>query len=212
MTRFVGTPRVAAVLYVGLGLLVLGWAGGEVSWWMAIAALYGAGTVRKAVRDVRNYNQWWSAWQAMGAGGAPPQEATLKPPLRKGRASSWTRVLLAAVSFVVIPFFIAVPGASEALREGLTVVWCFMVLYLVCKLTVTIVRGLRRKRGVTGTGLKEKTQSGAGEVVEWVLPRALSSPSRADAIQNLPEYSARLIERPGMETPSAPARRLVREV
>lgn len=198
MTRFVGKPRVAAVLYVGLGLLVLGWAGGEVSWWLAVAGLCGAGTVRRAVRDVRNYNQWWSAWLAIGAASASPQPATLKPPLRKRKASSsWPGVIVAAVSCVVIPFFIAVPGASEALREGLTVVWCFMVLYLVCKLTVTIVRGLRRKRGVTGTRLKEKTQSGAGEVVEWVLPRALSSPSRADAIQNLPEYSARLIERPG---------------
>lgn len=198
MTRFVGRPRVAAMLYVGLGLLVLGWAGGEVSWWLGVTALCGAETVRRAVRDVRKYNQWWSAWQAIGAASASPQPATLKPPLRKGRASSWTGVLLAAVSFVVIPFLNTVPGTSLALRECLTVVWCFMVLYLVCKLAVTLVRGLRRKSGVSGTGLKEKTQSGAGDVVEWVLPRASFSPSRADAIQNLPEYSARLIERSGM--------------
>jgi len=31
------------------------------------------------------------------------------------------------------------------------------------------------------------------DVVEWVLPRASSSPSRADAMRRLPEYSARLI-------------------
>jgi hypothetical protein len=176
VTRFIGTPRIAGVLYVGLGLLVLGWAGGEVSWWLGVVALCGVGTVRKAVRDVRNYNQWWTAWQAMGAAGASPRPATPKPPMRKRTASSsWVRVIVAAVSFVVIPFFVAVPGASEALREGLTVVWCFMVLYLVYKLAVTIVRGLRRKSGVTGS--KKKAQGGPGDVVEWVLPRASSSPS-----------------------------------
>ena len=191
VTRFVGAPRIAAVLYVGLGLLLLGWAGGEVSWWLGVAALCGVGKVRKAVRDVRNYNQWWTAWQSMGAAIAPPQPATLKPPLRKRAASSWAGVIVAAVSFVVIPFFAAVPGVSEALREGLTALWCFMVLYLVYKLAVTIVRGLRRKSGITGS--KAKAQRGAEDVVEWVLPRASSSPSRADAMRNLPDYSARLI-------------------
>ena len=197
MTRFMGTPAVAAGLYIGSGLLVLGWAGGEVSWWLGVVALCFAGTVRRAVRDVRRYNQWWTAWQSMGAATAAPRPAKAEPNLRKrSGSSSWARVIVAAVSFVVIPFFVAMPGASEALREGLTLLWCFMVLYLVCKLAVTIVRGLRRKSGVTRT--RAKALSGQEDVVEWVLPRASSSPSRADAMRSLPEYSARLIERPGI--------------
>jgi hypothetical protein len=192
MTRCIGARPVAAVLYVGLGLLVLGWAGGEVPWWLALAALCFAGTVRRAVRDVRNYNQWWTAWQAMGAASASPQPATPKPNVRRRKASSsWARVILAAVSVVVIPVFITAPGASEALREGLTVLWCCVVLYLVCKLAAGILRGLRGKSGITGA--RGKTQGGLVDVVQWVLPRASSSPSRADAMRRLPEYSARLI-------------------
>lgn len=185
MTRFIGKPRVAAVLYVGLGLAVLGWAEGAVPWWLGVAALCTAGSVRKAVKDVRSYKQWWTAWGAMGAATAPPRAATSKP------SSSWAGVIVAGVSFVMIPVWIAAPGASEALRQGLTAVWCCMAIYLLWRLAARLWRALFRAAGTASAG--ERKTSAPAEVVEWALPRASSSPSRADALRNLPEYSARLI-------------------
>jgi hypothetical protein len=193
MTRFIGKPRVAAVLYVGLGLAVLGWAEGTVPWWLGVAALCTAGSVRKAAQDVRSYKQWWTAWAAMGAAGAPSPAATSKPSARGRKASSWAGVTVAAVSLVMIPVWMAAPGASEALRQGLTAVWCGLALYLLWRLAARLRRAIFRAAGTVSAGAQSKTQSGPAEVVEWALPRASSSPSRADAMRNLPEYSARLI-------------------
>ncbi len=50
---------------------------------------------------------------------------------------------------------------------------------------------VRRAAGTISAG-GGKTGA-AAEVVEWMLPRASSSLSRADAMRRLPEYSARLI-------------------
>lgn len=192
MTRFIGKPRVAAVLYVGLGLAVLGWAEGAVPWWLGVAALCTAGSVRKAVKDVRSYKQWWTAWGAMGAATAPPRPATSKPDARGHNASSsWARVIVAAVSLVMIPVWMAAPGASEALRQGLTALWCCTAVYLLWKLATRLGRAFFRAAGTASAG--ERKTSAPAEVVEWALPRASSSPSRAEAMQNLPEYSARLI-------------------
>jgi hypothetical protein len=192
MTRFIGKPRVATLLYVGCAVVVLGWAGGEVPWWLALAALCFFGTVRKAVQDVRRYNQWCTAWAAMGSASAPPRPATPKRPLRRRKASSpWAGVIVAAVSLVVIPVFIAAPGADETLRHALTLLWCGMALYLVWRLAARLRRALFRPAGTVSAG--ERKNGAAADVVEWVLPRASSSPSRADAMRRLPEYSARLI-------------------
>jgi hypothetical protein len=192
MTRFVGKPRVAAVLYVGLGLAVLGWAEGAVPWWLGVAALCTAGSVRKAVQDVRSYKQWWTAWAAMGAAGAPPRPATSKLDARGRKASSsWAGVIVAAVALVMIPVWMAAPGASEALRQGLTAVWCCTAVYLLWKLAARLRRARFTAAGTASAG--ERKNSAAADVVEWALPGASSSPSRADAMRNLPEYSARLI-------------------
>jgi hypothetical protein len=129
---------------VQAGALIVLSAVRDVPWWLALIALCVAGAVRKAVKDVHAYNQWWAAWQAMGnpaARAAPP-----KPQVRKRKPSSpWARVVVAAVSLVVIPAFIAAPGADEELRQALTLLWCAVALYLVCKFAAKLYRTVVRR-------------------------------------------------------------------
>jgi hypothetical protein len=189
-TRFIGTPRIAGVLYVGLALLVVGWAGGAVPWWLGIVALCSAGTVRKAVQDVRRYDQWWASWQAMG--NSAPRSAAPRPQARKRKMiAPWAGVVIAAVSLVLIAVVMAAPGTDAALRQALTLLWCGDVLYLGWKLVARLRRSVVRSAGTARAGRSKETSP---EVVEWVLPRASSSPSRADAMRRLPEYSARLLQ------------------
>jgi hypothetical protein len=91
----------------------------------------------------------------------------------------------------MIPVWMAAPGASEALRQGLTAVWCCTAVYLLWKLAARLRRARFTAAGTASAG--ERKNSAAADVVEWALPGASSSPSRADAMRNLPEYSARLI-------------------
>jgi hypothetical protein len=189
-----GTPRVATALYLGCAVAVLGWFGGEVPWWLGLVALCFIGTVRKAVKDVRRYNQWSGAWAAMGAASAPPRPAS-KPSfrMRQKDAPPWLGITIAALSLLVIPVFIAAPGADDALRTWLTLLWLAMAGYLIWKRAH--VRRAHVRIGAGTAGAVRSKNSAAADVVEWVLPRASSSPSRADAVRNLPEYSARLIAR-----------------
>ena len=178
------------------GPVLLGWWQGAVPWWLGLAALCFAGAVRTSVKEVRRYNQWWAGWQAMG--NPAPRGATPKPSVPKRKASSgWAGVVVAFVSVVVIPFFSAAPGTDEALRNGLGLLWLGMALYLVCKLVAKLYRtALRRSRSVSVGAANAGAIAGeAVDVVQWALPPASSSPSRADAVRNLPEYSARLIGR-----------------
>lgn len=193
MTRFLGKPRVSAALYVVCAVCVLGWFGGEVPWWLGLIALCNVGTVRKAVKDVRRYNQWSGAWAAMG--NAPPiarSAARPKPAMRNRKASSpWAGVMVAALSLVIIPMLMRGARADDALCTWLTLLWLAMAVYLVWKLAHVRRAHVQIVAGSAGAGRSKN--SAAADVVEWVLPRASSSPSRADAMRRLPEYSARLM-------------------
>ena len=201
MTRLLGQPRVAAALYVGCVVAVLGWFGGAVPWWLGLMALCFVGTVRKAVNDVRRYKQWSAAWAAMGSAPAPsPRPATAKQHLRGKTSSRWTGAIAAALLLFIIPVVIATPGASEAARNGLTLLWLATAVYLLCKLVINVRPARAQKRAGTVSAGASKTDA-AADVVEWALPPASSSPSRADAMRRLPEYCARLLaaeqRRPG---------------
>jgi hypothetical protein len=207
MTRFLATPRVATALYVGCSVAVLGGLSGAVPWWLAFVALCFIGTVRKAVQDVRRYKQWRAAWDGMGqkrlcgcghpecTDGTAAMRATATPkasPRGRKASSRWTGVIVAALLlFPIIPVVIATPGASEGLKNGLTLLWLATAVYLVCKLAVSVRRAPIRK----GAGAIKP--SAAADVVEWVLPPASSYPSRADAIRQLPDYCTRLITAAG---------------
>ena len=179
ITRFLGTPLVAAALYVGCAMVVLAWFGGEVHWWLAVAAVCFVGTVRKSVQNVRRYNQWYAGWQAMG------NAQGVTAPRRK--RSSWFNVACALILLIVIPMFIAAPGPDKALSNALTWVWLAVVGYLLWKLAAGIRRACfgQRVNTVAASASKPNVSS---DVVTWMLPRASSSASRVDAMRNVPEY------------------------
>ena len=192
-TRFIGTPRNANVLYAGAVLLVFGWFGGAVPWWLGLVALCSVGTIRKAVQDVRSYDAWASDWQAMGRPGMSSPRPATKPSFRMRHQNTppWVCVTIATLSLVVIPFFMAAPGTDESLRQLLTLLWLGAALYLLWKLAARLRRAFVKDAGTTRAGDRKK--SATADVVAWVLPRASFSPSRADAIRQLPEYSARVM-------------------
>jgi len=184
ITRFLGTPLVAAALYVGCAMAVLGWFGGEVPWWWALFAVCFVGTVRKSAQNVRRYNQWYGGWQAMG------NAQGVTAPRRK--RSSWLNVACAVILFIVIPMFMAAPGPDKALSNALTWVWLAVAGYLLWKLAAGIrhVCFGQRVRTVAASASKPSLSP---DVVTWMLPRASSSASRAEAMRNVPDYCARLL-------------------
>lgn len=184
ITRFLGTPLVAAALYVGCAMVVLAWFGGEVHWWLAVAAVCFVGTVRKSVQNVRRYNQWYAGWQAMG------NAQGVTAPRRK--RSSWFNVACALILLIVIPMFIAAPGPDKALSNALTWVWLAVVGYLLWKLAAGIRRACFGPRVSTVAASASKPNV-SSDVVTWMLPRASSSASRVDAMRNVPEYCLRLM-------------------
>ncbi len=193
-TRFIGTPRTANVLYVGAGLVVFGWFGGAVPWWLGIMALCFVGTVRKAVQDVRRYDAWASDWRAMGRPGMASARPAAKVSfrMRHKNAPPWVGVTIAALSLLVIPVVMAAPGPDAGLRQLLTLLWLGAALYLLWKLAARVRRAFVKAAGTISAG--DRKSGASADVVEWMLPRASSSPSRADAMRRLPEYSARLLQ------------------
>jgi hypothetical protein len=184
-----GAPWVAATLYAFCGIMVLGWAAGEVSWWIGIAALCFASNVGKAVHDVRRYKQWWMDWEAMGNA---PGVASPGPLMSNPKKSSWFKIAIAIACFVIIPSLVTAPGADKSLRDGLTLLWLVVATYLFWKIVIKIRRALFRSGGHKATARSSKTAA-FPDVVKWTLPPASSSPSRADAIHKLPDYCARLV-------------------
>jgi hypothetical protein len=184
VTKFVGQPRVAAVLYVTCGLLALGWAGGHIAGWLALAALCFAVSVQKAVQDLRRYNEWQADWSAMGNRPAVAVE-------KRKAVSPWRSVLTAALYLIIIPLFIAVPQATEPVRDTLAFLWLGIAGYLLWKVAAICSR--QTTKSVNRAREEANGASTASGVVECVLPLPLSPPSRIDALRGLPGYCARLI-------------------
>jgi hypothetical protein len=183
-----GKPRVAAACYIGCGLAVLGWYGGEIPWWLALIALCSVGSVRRSVQEVRRYNQWWGAWQSMGNEPSAPAPKVIT---RGRKASSpWLTITVASLSLMIIPML--ADCVDDSVHHWLTLLWLGIAAYLVFKLAS--VRRSRVKKAVAGTaGVGGRKNGAAPDVVAWVLPRASSSPSRADALRRLPDYCSRLM-------------------
>ena len=192
MTRFLARPRVATALYVGCAVAVLGWFGGGVPWWLGLMALCFVGTVRKAVGDVRRYNQWAAEWRRMGPESAPAPPVTPRARPRGRKASSrWHGVIAAALLlFPIIPSF-AMSATSEALRNAMTLLWLATAVYLLCKIVLNLRPRRSSVKAVPASPVPAQTN--AADVVQWVLPRASSSPSRAEATRQLPEHCLRLM-------------------
>jgi hypothetical protein len=182
-TKFLGTPRVAAVLYFTCALTAWAWMDGKAPCWLALAALFFIGTVRKAVQDVRRYGEWLASWNAMGR--APAAGAPKAKPV-----SPWRGVITAGLYLVLIPMFIAAPEANEGLRSVLSLVWVGVAGYLLWKLGVLWRQRSAREPKAQNTDAIRKSSA---DVVRWLLPVASSSPSRAEAAGSVPGYCARLM-------------------
>jgi len=189
-TRFIGTPRNARVLSVGAALVVFAWLGGAVPWWLAITAACFIGTVRNAEREVRRYDAWWSEWQAMGghvspAAARPNRTSRLKLAFQAGACA-----LVACVIWEMYPAGQEIPGGLALL--WFVIVGCFFWKtgqLIKAALVASFARSARRSKAPPTAQKRED------DVVAWVLPRASSSPSREDAMRNLPNYCARLVAR-----------------
>jgi hypothetical protein len=178
-------------LYVVSIVVVAGWVGHAVPWWIGLIALYCVTSVRKAVKDMRHYNQWWASWHGMGS---MPELVMPKPTVRKRKGSSpWTGAIAAALLLVIIPM--AAAGADDGLLNFLALLWLGVAAYLVCRVAANLRRA-RTSVAVKAAPAQSKNSAvlvAVADVVQWMLPAASSSPSRSDAMRQLPDYCARLL-------------------
>jgi hypothetical protein len=166
------------LVYAAIGW---GWYEGHVSWWIALGTFGAALRTLRAIREVRRFNAWLADWRSMGGAEIRPQ-----PKKRLGRG--WALVIVALLLVILIPLSTAPDGSGPT--PQLTALWCAAILCLVCALVWGIARRIRRRR-------KSRTEVAEGRAqdafVAWLLGPASSSPSRAEAEQDLPEYCAGLI-------------------
>lgn len=190
--RLAGQPPVAIVLFIGYAAVVLGWYQGHVAWWLAVGAVAAAFRTLGALRSMRRYKAWLAEWQAMGG----VEEPT--PPLtRPGRR--WMLVTGAALLLLIIPMCMSQPGTAPGLWDGaLLALWLVDCLWLVFMFARVVLRrrtGGGKARAEVAASKAEAAPRDEATPISWLVGRAASSPSRADAERELPEYCARLIDR-----------------
>lgn len=181
-----GAPMMAVVLLLGSAIAILGWYAGGVSGWLALAAAFMAMQTLSAVGEVLRYKRWFGEWEAMGTPLHAPPKIPPKPKRR------WKAITFASLLLFAIPQILTESGLDEGLGAVLICAWLADVVYLAYRLFAVMRRGFSRAP-VRSAG-QPQAKVDAGPVV-WLLDRASSSPSRADAVRNLPEYSARLLSR-----------------
>ena len=173
-----GAPVGALVLFLLYASLIYGWYQGNVSWWVALAALGLAFRTLSAMGARRRYLAWKAEWDAMATMG----EQRPRPHAKRASASRsiWVAALVWVASLASMP-----PAqGNDALVKVLLLVWVVSSLYLVFR----CIRRTARRAAV-------KRQKEAEDApVSWAGGRASSSPSRESAQRNLPGYSARLHE------------------
>jgi hypothetical protein len=185
--RVAGSPLGALVLLLVWGAVVVAWYQGNVPWWVGVAAVAAAGRTFGAFGRMRRYKAWLADWQAMGAEGEQP-----RPKKRRG----WVLVTGAALLLVLIPAYLlqiknneAIPN-HEAVATGLIWLHVAVCLFLGWKVVALFWRFVMRRAASSKERRRAKAEAAP---VAWLLGCASSSPSRAAAQRELPEYSARLI-------------------
>ena len=184
LVRLMGAPPVATVLlvvWVGVGVA---WSRGNLPGWLAFVALLAALRTLSAVRKMRRYKTWAAEWQAMGEPFSKPPQA------QKKHGRGWVRVTGAALLVLTIPALAAQIHYNDGLVTALAALWCAAGLYLVFALVRGIVRRGRSRRKDKAEVAKVAAEAAP---VAWLVGRAAFSPSRADAVRQLPEYCSRLI-------------------
>ena len=185
--RLAGRPPVTAVLFLFYGLLIIGWLKGGVPWWLALIAMIGVSRTFRSWRDLRRYNTWLASWQEMGA----DDTAAQRPPAKQRAAFSMGRAAVIVALMLAIALPVGFKGSAPS--AGVLWLWAGACLFLVGKAVYRVVRVGRRIVARPARQAVKAETAGTDAPVTWLLPRASSSPSRADAALRLPEYSARLI-------------------
>jgi hypothetical protein len=194
LARLAGRPRAAWLLFAVYAAVVLGWYEGDVVWWLALGAVGAAIRTLSAVGQVRRYKAWQAQWQAMGEPlhtAAPPPRLPKKTKRRRGR------FIGAALLFLGLPAYLAQIvndewHSNDTLVGLLALLWGAVCLYLVFRFFRGIVRRGTTRHAGKAEGVEAETEVAP---VAWLVGRPSFSPSCADAMRNLPEYSARLLKR-----------------
>ena len=186
MVRLAGAPRIAVLLWIGCAVVVAGWYEAHAPWWQALIAVAIAKRTLSAMGQLRRYKQWAAEWNAMGAPDdrpAPVRQAQRAAP----HTGVGSRVLVGVAALIAV----CLPFSGAGSSDGVICLWLAACLFLGWK----VVGAVRRKGGGSGKVMSQrgKAEADGDDMVGWLLPRATSSPSRMDAMRNLPEYSARLI-------------------
>ena len=177
LARTVGSPLVALSLYVVYAVVLLDWYIDRLPWLLAAGAVWAAIQTMAAAEEVSRYRVWAVEWQAMDESIDPKP---LPPPKRKrGKLS----MLTIAMVLLSIPAQLGQLQDQQALFTFIACLWGLAWLYLAVRLMRSIKRGAAKR-------LESKAVD-AG--VTWLLGPATSSPSRAEALREIPEYCARLI-------------------
>src|SRR6185437_5427134 len=119
-----GAPAGALILFPLYAGLIYGWYLGNVSWWLALAAVGLAFRTYSAMGTRRDYLTYKSQWDAMGTiGGDAPRAAK-----RRRQPGSVGLALLAWVASIA---FIPSAQGNDALVTVLALVWIGSSVYLV---------------------------------------------------------------------------------
>jgi hypothetical protein len=197
LSRLIGAPLVALLLLAACTAVSIEWFAGDAPWWLGLLALLTALHTLSSLGQVSRYKAWAAKWQAMGEpehaaarvqpnGGDREVGQKIAPENRARRHP--LRIAVAVLFALAIPASVASNSVEPS--GALTCLWLASCLYLV----FAVVRGMTRRGGKRhekkAVAAKEQSRS---PFVDWALPRASSSPSRADATRHLPDYCARLV-------------------
>jgi len=180
LVRVAGSPLPALLLFFGYAAVVAGWYEGNVAWWLALAAVGASIRTLSAVGRVRRYKAWLAEWNAMGA--------TAEQPKRKEKRAGRRWVTITGTALLLLAIAAGFGHLQSADEQGMALTM-LLVIACVCLLGL-VFRSIKRR---TRKRPKAEPEAPAALVVEWMLGRASSSPSRSEAARKLPEYSARLL-------------------
>jgi hypothetical protein len=188
--RWAGSKTGVSVLaLVGL-VLSAGVLDGDLPWWAALGALVAFSNAVNCPAQMRAYDDWVAQWRMMATGSDTAPEAPGKKPRRKRNAA--LDVLVGVALLVGVPWLGSQAADTAGEKQFLAVLWLVDVGYLV----FLAVRGiLRRRKARSAAKSTAAEQPEKDAPVAWVMSCAAESPSRDEAMMELPEYSARLMER-----------------
>lgn len=203
-TRVAGSRWGALLLSVVFAGLMFSWyQGGGAPWWLALVAAVGILKVFAAMGKMRRYNAWLKDWTGMTEEEEPPRraEGSRGGILKRGsvgasgerrtpRRKLWKPLTWAAALLLTLPVWMAVFGAKPS--GGSAALWFASLLFLLCRLLARLSRLLLRRDAPHGQARAVAEVRGGGHVA-CLLSVPSSSPSRADAERQLPEYAARLL-------------------